>query len=370
MARRPGGGSMSNRVIDAAVQYHSYTKHSYDSVHTSQHYLDWDNRPLPLKIYATLAPISLPREAAPLSLSALAAISVAGAAPSGAAAVSNQAPDLDSLARLFFLSNGVHRVRTFGDAAFRFRTASCTGALYHIELYVVCGDLPGLAAGVYHYGAHDHALRRLREGDYRELIVGATAAEPAVAQAPAVVICTDTFWRNAWKYQAREYRHAFWDNGVILANLLAATAALDLPARVACGFVDEEVNQLLSLDTAKEVAVSLVALGWDQRPIPAAPALPTSLPLETAPLSKYEVDYPLIREMHAASSLAATEVASWRGETPKPQKPAPSGQIFPLAPLPETKRSADATDVVILRRGSARRFARASISFAQLSAVR
>jgi hypothetical protein len=34
--------------------------------------------------------------------------------------------------------------------------------------------------------------------------------EPSVAHAPATIICTGTYWRNAWKYQARTYRHFGW----------------------------------------------------------------------------------------------------------------------------------------------------------------
>ena len=44
------------------------------------------------------------------------------------------------------------------------------------------------------------------------------AKEPAVADAPATIICDGTYWRNAWKYQARTYRHFGWDNGTLLAN--------------------------------------------------------------------------------------------------------------------------------------------------------
>jgi SagB-type dehydrogenase family enzyme len=112
-----------------------------------------------------------------------------------------------------------------------FRAAACTGALYHIDVYVVCGELPGLAAGVYQFGPHDGALHQLRAGDQRARLVEASGAEPAVAAAPAVLVCTSTFWRNAWKYQARTYRHCFWDTGTLLANLLAVAAADGVPAR-------------------------------------------------------------------------------------------------------------------------------------------
>ena len=52
-----------------------------------------------------------------------------------------------------------------------FRAAACTGALYHIDLYVVCGDLEGLEAGVYQFSPQDFSLRRLRAGDYRSVLV-------------------------------------------------------------------------------------------------------------------------------------------------------------------------------------------------------
>ena len=47
------------------------------------------------------------------------------------------------------------------------RAASATGALYPIELYVICQDMPGLKAGVYHFCPGDFTLTELRSGDYR-----------------------------------------------------------------------------------------------------------------------------------------------------------------------------------------------------------
>src|SRR3979409_1505331 len=136
----------------------------------------------------------------------------------------------------------------------------------------------------------------------------------AVAYAPATIICTGTYWRNAWKYQARTYRHFGWDNGTLLANLLAASTALGLPGRVVCGFVDATVNRLLDVDPQREVAFSLVALGHGTAPPPPPPGEISPLGLETVPLSEREVDYPLMREMQAASSLdSRAEAEAWRG---------------------------------------------------------
>ena len=42
---------MNNRAIQATWNYHDGTKHSYWSVRNSPHFLDWENRPQPFKIY-------------------------------------------------------------------------------------------------------------------------------------------------------------------------------------------------------------------------------------------------------------------------------------------------------------------------------
>jgi len=101
--------------------------------------------------------------------------------------------------------------------------AACTGALYEVEVYVVGGNLVDLEAGLYHFSPAEFALRRLRAGDYRGVLSEAAGGEAAIVHAPLTIICTCTYWRNAWKYQARTYRHFGWDNGTLLANLLAGS---------------------------------------------------------------------------------------------------------------------------------------------------
>ena len=118
---------------------------------------DWSIEPSPYKVYTDLAPIDLPREFPPTSMSALEALGRRGDEASATAT-----PDLQALARLGRLSNGLlerYLTRRNGKRI-EFRTAGGTGARYHLELYFVCGDLTDLDAGVYHYGAHDHALRQ------------------------------------------------------------------------------------------------------------------------------------------------------------------------------------------------------------------
>src|SRR6266702_5225561 len=255
-----------NRNLDVAWAYHEATKHSYASIRNNPHFLDWSNRPLPFKIYPALEPMALPREVRQSGVAALSAI--AESIPEQ----TDASPDLEAVAQLLYLSAGITRKRSYPGGELYFRAAACTGALYEVELYLVCGDLANLEAGLYHFAPAEFGLRRLRVGDYRAVLVEATAAEPAIAHAPIVIACTCVYWRNAWKYQARTYRHFGWDNGTVLANLLAVATALRLPAKVICGFQDAEVNRLLDIDPQREVAFSLVALGHVSAPPPQPPA--------------------------------------------------------------------------------------------------
>jgi hypothetical protein len=53
---------MQNQQTEKALNYHSRTKHSYESTQRNAHFLDWPNRPLPCKTYRDLEPIPLPPE--------------------------------------------------------------------------------------------------------------------------------------------------------------------------------------------------------------------------------------------------------------------------------------------------------------------
>ena len=357
---------MNNRDMQATWKYHDGTKHSFWSIRNNPHFLDWANRPQPFKIYPKIEPLPLPRDVPQTGVAALSAISEP--APSSRA---DSVPDLQDLARILYFSAGITKQRAHPGGEIYFRAAACTGALYEIELYVVTGDLVGLDAGVYHFNPADLSLRLLRKGDFRRNLAQATAMETAVAHAPATIICTGTYWRNAWKYQARTYRHLGWDNGTLLANLLAVSAASGLPAEVVLGFVDAEVNRLLDLDTRREVSLCLVPIGrTSENSLPALREAP-ALDLETISLSEREVEYSAMLEMHDASSLESEEeVAQWRGNRPLLASSAPAGEAVRLEPLPEEEQPKDTIEQVILRRGSTRTFDKtASITLDQLSTI-
>src|SRR6202142_1255528 len=322
---------MNNRDMQATWKYQDGTKHSYWSIRNSPHFLDWANRPQPFKIYPKIEPLPLPRDVPHTGVAPPSPISEP--VPSSRA---DSVPDVQDLARILYFSAGITKQRSHPGGEIYFRAAACTGALYEIELYVVTGDLAGLDAGVYHFNPGDVSLRLLRKGDFRRNLAQATAMEPAEVHAPATIICTGTYWRNPWKYQARTYRHFGWDNGTLLANMLAVSAASGLPAKIVLGFVDAKVNRLLDLNTRREVSLCLVPIGHRSESSLPTPTEAPTLGLETLPLSQREVEYPAMLEMHAASSLESEEeVAQWRGKQLALASSAPAGEEVQLQSLPE-----------------------------------
>jgi SagB-type dehydrogenase family enzyme len=321
------------------------------------HFLDWENQPLAFKIYPGTEKV--PLAAVPKS-------SDTARVPSSLT--------VETLSRLLFYTAGITKHLRFPRGRMPFRAAACTGALYHVEIYLVIGGHEGLDAGVYHYDPRLHVLDRLRSGDFRGHLVEATGGEAHAADAGSFLALTTTYWRNAWKYRARAYRHAFWDSGTMLANLFAMGAAGAIPMHLLLGFADDEVHRLLDVDAERESAVALVAIsGAGGKTAPGSPPQPEPLGLETTPLSAAEVDYPEIRQMQQASSLGSgAEAREWREmgpigstrhqgtDTTLRHLDAPASEALNLLEL----------EPVIRKRGSARAFQRdASVDYRDLSAI-
>ena len=97
----------NNADTGIAWRYHDGTKHSYQSVRTNPHYLDWSNRPLPFKIYPGIGPIRLPKEVPQTGMAALSVIAE-NVRPAG-----TRLPALRDLALLLYFSAGITRRKTY-----------------------------------------------------------------------------------------------------------------------------------------------------------------------------------------------------------------------------------------------------------------
>ena len=368
---------MDNRDVDAARHYHESTKLSY---------IKLGNKPPLYKSYQGGELIRLPTSFDQPTMSTLEAVAGGIETPStnplkkeGEGSSSESSPlDLLGVARLLFYSAGLIKKRVLPMAGeVHYRAAASAGALYPVEVYLVTGDIPGLAAGVYHFSPADFTLRQLRIGDYRGELVRATASDKAVADAPVTLVFTAVFWRSAWKYRQRGYRYCFWDAGTILANLLATAKSEDLlSTRLVAGFVDQRVDHLLGINSEREASLCLVSLGSGSgAPDGATPLEVARLSIESNDCFPGEIDYPEIGQAHTSACLKnETEVSAWRSNGDSNSSLVSGG--LTEAPAQGNSRRRGTQDLqnaplgeTVLQRGSTRRFSRVPIPSAQFESI-
>ena len=397
-----------NNEIRYAIDYHEATKHSEASLMTSRHYLDFNNKPIPFKIYLELPSITLPISFPTPEVNALSCISgminqrshhdtnglTTTTKTSRNSNNSSNTPELDAenLAEILFFSAGITREMKYPYGNYYMRAASATGALYPIELYVVCDDISSdLEAGVYHFSPADFSLTQIRKGTYKRYLAAA-ANNQDIANSAITVVFTSFAWRNAWKYQARSYRHWFWDSGVIAANLLATTYAMRLPTRIITGFLDDTLNQLLCVEDQREAAIAMAAIGAGSSKDTIAPSQQENevdrisflrIPKIRALSKRGEINYPEIWELNQASKLTSKqEIEGWVSNAHRHH------QLLSAASHRSQDRGTDSNNIIItpneleegiknsrslketiLWRGSSRRFARSNISLTTLKTI-
>ena len=364
MSQREG---QEDREPQGAIAYHEATKLSY---------INLRNKPPLYKSYPGLPKVPLPAGFPHPDADTLGAVASTALGNEG----SDASLDLSNLAQLLFFSSGLVRKSDYpATGEVHYRAAASAGALYPIEVYLVCKDLPGIEAGVYHFSPEEFALSQLRKGDFRGALSQAAGNDEAIASAPGTLVFTTIFWRSAWKYRARSYRYCFWDNGTVLANLLATASSAGLPIQVIVGFVDDEVNRTLGINSEHEAGLCLVPVGNasslredGQHPTQQTSApefIPSAIASDGGGPFSDEIDYPEIGRLHAASSISGEdEVRAWRGVLEQAEPPG-RGAFYPVEIPGAGVISSAGLGRVVLDRGSTRRFDREAISFAQLSAI-
>lgn len=344
-------------MVDAR-SYHESTKHHPDTVGNRPEAMDPRYKPRPSKRYRDLPTRSLPA-GDPISHPALSLT----AQTCADTAFESKRLDLSTIASICVSAAGItQEFRTPDGQEIQFRAAPCTGKLYHNELYLAIGSVSGIEPGLYHFDPTDTSLTVLRTGDVRRVIqqaVGDPSDALAVSHAPVSILLTSEWWRNAWKYTERTYRHAFWDGGAMVGNLLAASHGCGLRCLPIVGFDDERLVELLAIDPTEEAPLGVVALGSGDAP-PSDASLRDISP-ETVPVSDGRFDYPLIYDAWNESTLASRDSATqWREDVRRfvrsRDEPLLSTDAISLDSVGDEIASQRPLSATIQRRGSCREY--------------
>jgi SagB-type dehydrogenase family enzyme len=209
------------------LDYHERSKHRLNRYAPGPGRLDWANQPNPFRRYEGAERIELPLLADDLETRYNALRR--GRVPEP------RAFNVDSIATLFELSLGISAWKAYGETTWALRCNPSSGNLHPTEGYLVTGDVPGLAAGVYHYLSCDHVLERRGEWEGSVELHGFLIGLASIA------------WREAWKYGMRAFRYCQHDCGHAIAAVSYAAAALGWGSRLLATPSDTEIAALLGL---------------------------------------------------------------------------------------------------------------------------
>jgi SagB-type dehydrogenase family enzyme len=160
---------------------------------------------------------------------------------------------LAEVAQLLWAAQGV----TSGEGR---RTAPSAGALYPLEVYLVAGNVSGLAPGAYRYDSKRHRLLPHRQGDLREALAERALEQSWVAEAPALLVFSAFPERTARKYGGRAPRYVHIEVGHAAQNVYLQAVALGLGTVVVGAFEDAPLGRVLGLSPG-EIPVSLMPVG-------------------------------------------------------------------------------------------------------------
>jgi len=345
-------GAGINEETERLFGYHHATKHSYRSVRTNAHFLDWHNQPDPFRTYEGAPLIALPAEPA---FSAIGTFATMAALAEGMRPAGGSRPesgegvqlDLTWLSRLLWHSMAVSawkKVPRTGDR-YSLRVNPSSGNLHPTETYLALRGFRGIDDGLYHYRADVHALELRSRGDWSEQNAGALV-HPWAAESPLIVALTSIFWREAWKYRDRAYRYCCHDLGHAMMSLALAARALGLPGGVVAHFSDLSMTGALGLAESDEAPMAFLVFQ------PQSPSGRLTVPPQEESagvpneLSAEEAPYYLLLGMHRSTILPDPA-----GPLPR-IPPANAGASRVQAPPPGPTRDSSLGETVRRRRSA------------------
>jgi len=152
---------------------------------------------------------------------------------------------LEEVSQLLWAAGG----KTIDGITGATRSYPSAGGLYPLEIYLVAGEVNGLASGIYHYNWEKHTINQVKEGDLRQQLMLAALGQRAIANAPVSIVVTAVYSRTTRKYGKRgEIRYVPMDMGGAGQNIHLQAEALGLGAGIIGAFKDEAVKKVLGVE--------------------------------------------------------------------------------------------------------------------------
>lgn len=292
-----------------------------DKVRPIDTIVDWEDAPLPFKLYPNLPTVALPSETS---------VSRGSIQPQ-----THERPGLNEISDILWYSYGLtqlcHAVfpSAEGEQDWRVmqmlrRFAPSGGGLYPSELYAYL-KIDGIGSGIYHYDVAHHSLVLLREGNFDEYVERALGHRCNLSSCFGALFVSTMFWKNFYKYNHFSYRLQGLDAGVLIGQVLETAKQSSYSASVHFQFLDRALNHLLGLREQEETVYAVIPLSLkkgdklsiDPSKIPDGAEFAEVLCKELPSVdhrhyikSKTVSEYPLITKMNETSMLDSTALFS------------------------------------------------------------
>lgn len=293
--------------------------------------VDWEDKPLPYKLYYDLPEIPLSMEV-PLTL--------------GVPEIPNM-PDLRKVGHFLWY---VYGITQFSQSVFSMDSAEgqqevmqtyrrfvpSGGGLYPNELYVYL-KLEDLPNGVYHFDVIHHRLVLLREGNFDDFLTRALGCRCKLTSCFATVFVSTMYWKNFFKYNNFAYRLQGLDAGVLIGQILETAKRFGFASGVYYQYLDRAVNHLLGLTEHEESVYAVIPLSveptiWSGNR-DGGTVLASDLLREITPIkpkhyvrSKRMKEFPMLLKMNVASMFESTSFRPIEGKENRNVV----GKVFPL----------------------------------------
>ncbi|MFD0710398.1 SagB family peptide dehydrogenase [Paenibacillus sp. GCM10027626] len=223
---------------------------------------DWEDAPLPYKLYRSLPIIPLSREI-PFTLKEKEQPEL------------QNLPDLRTVGHFLYYVFGLTQLTqsvlpgfsAYGEAGESIlqscrRFVPSGGGLYPSELYIYL-KIDDLPAGLYHYDAAHHRLVMLREGGFDDYLSKALGDRCEMSRCFGAVFISTFYWKNFFKYHNFSYRLQGLDAGIVIGQLLEVAKRFGFETAVCFQFLDRAVNHLLGLSDQEEAVYAVIPLASD-----------------------------------------------------------------------------------------------------------
>ncbi|MFF4381162.1 putative peptide maturation dehydrogenase [Kitasatospora sp. NPDC001547] len=158
------------------------------------------------------------------------------------------------------------QVRVGEDTVFLKKHTPSGGGLHPTEAYLIVQNVEGLAPGLYHYHAVEHALERLPSPDepLERFARRALAGQHWFSDAAVLAVLAPRYARSFWKYRqhAKAYRALVLDSGHLSQTLYLSATELGLGAFVTSAINEIDIERGFGLDPLAEGPLAVCGFGW------------------------------------------------------------------------------------------------------------